>query len=103
MPLLEALFVWADVRFEEAEADQKAKSEAVDLDALRARIDEVVPTKDVYAAIDGVGLYLGPMFQTAKQLWRKEPLEGSESKVIEVLGRLKLDDGVPNVGPALRS
>lgn len=36
--------------------------------------------QDVYAAIDGVGLYLGPMFQTAKQLWRKEPEEGSESK-----------------------
>ena len=40
-----------------------------------------LPLQDVYAAIDGVGLYLGPMFQTAKQLWRKEPEEGSENKV----------------------
>ena len=139
----------APPRGEEAVRDQQAKETKVDLEELRARVDEVVPTKDVYAAIDGVGLYLGPMFQTAKQLWRKEPPEGSESKarritrscwscafcsllwcslllvlffcfvcfnhvhshpypelqslfgstqVIEVLGRLKLDDGVPNVG-----
>ena len=91
----------APPRGEEAEVDSAAKATPVDLEALKARVVEVVPTKDVYAAIDGVGLYLGPMFQTAKQLWRKEPDEGSESKVIEVLGRLKLDDGVPNVGYVL--
>ena len=91
----------APPRGEEAEVDSAAKANPVDLEALKARVVEVVPTKDVYAAIDGVGLYLGPMFQTAKQLWRKEPDEGSESNVIEVLGRLKLDDGVPNVGYVL--
>eukprot|EP00931_Biecheleriopsis_adriatica_P047752 TRINITY_DN27548_c0_g2_i1.p1 TRINITY_DN27548_c0_g2~~TRINITY_DN27548_c0_g2_i1.p1 ORF type:complete len:4734 (-),score=1179.49 TRINITY_DN27548_c0_g2_i1:215-14152(-) len=86
---------------EEAEVDAAAKAGPVDLEALKARVIEVVPTKDVYAAIDGVGLYLGPMFQVAKQLWRKEPDEGSESSIIEVLGRLQLDDGVPNVGYVL--
>ena len=73
----------------------------VDLEALKARVVEAIPAKDVYAVIDSLGLYLGPMFQTAKELWRKEPDEGSESNVIEVLGRLKLDDGVPNLGYVL--
>ena len=53
---------------------------------LEERVNPMTPEcelslQDVYAAIDGVGLYLGPMFQTAKQLWRKEPEEGNESKV----------------------
>lgn len=73
----------------------------VDLEALKARVVEAIPAKDVYAIIDSLGLYLGPMFQTAKELWRKEPDEGSESNVIEVLGRLKLDHGVPNLGYVL--
>eukprot|EP00438_Fugacium_kawagutii_P013942 Skav203408 [mRNA] locus=scaffold1743:211691:219580:- [translate_table: standard] len=68
------------LRGEEAETDNFAKANPVNVDELRARIDE-----DVYAAIDGVGLYLGPMFQTAKQLWRKEPEEGSESKAPGIL------------------
>ena len=66
----------------------------LDLEALRARIDEPIDTAVVYDAINSVGLYLGPMFQVAKKLWRKE-----DSGKSEVLGLLELDfPGVQNVG-----
>ena len=65
----------------------------VDLAALRHRITEVVETKVVYEAIHSVGLYLGPMFQVARELWRHEGEAGSE-----VLARLQLNPHVKNVG-----
>jgi len=67
-----------------------------DLESFRQRIDEVVDPADVYAAIDGVGLWLGPMFQVAKQLWRKETESSNE-----VFGKLVLEPGVPNIGYVL--
>ena len=66
--------------------------DSVDLASLRDRITEPVETKVVYEAIHSVGLYLGPMFQVAKELWR-DPETGSE-----VLGHLRLDPHVKNVG-----
>ena len=68
------------------------KDSAVDLASLRSRITEPVETKVVYEAIHSVGLYLGPMFQVAKELWR-DTETGSE-----VLGHLGLDPHVKNVG-----
>jgi len=67
-----------------------------DLESFRQRIDEVVDPADVYAAIDGVGLWLCPMFQVAKQLWRKETESSNE-----VFGKLVLEPGVPNIGYVL--
>jgi hypothetical protein len=64
-----------------------------DLAVLRSRIDEPMDPAVVYAAIDGVGLWLGPMFQVAKELWRKETADSNE-----VFGRLELGPGVPNIG-----
>jgi acyl transferase domain-containing protein len=64
-----------------------------DLQALRERIDEPMDPADVYGAIDGVGLWLGPMFQVAKELYRKETSSSNE-----VFGRLELAPGVPNIG-----
>eukprot|EP00959_Pyramimonas_sp_CCMP1952_P357629 7487948-Pyramimonas_sp.AAC.1 len=43
--------------------NDEVRSKPVDLEEARNRITEVVPVADVYSAIDGVGLWLGPMFQ----------------------------------------
>lgn len=61
------------------------------LEELRGRIKEVVETSVVYNAIHSVGLYLGPMFQVAKKLWRNEDKT-------EVLAMLSLDFPSKNVG-----
>ena len=67
--------------------------EKIDLPALRRRIVEPVEAKVVYEAIHSVGLYLGPMFQVAKELWRLETEAGSE-----VLAHLQLNPHAKNVG-----
>ena len=67
--------------------------EPEDLQVLRSRITEPVETKIVYEAIHSVGLYLGPMFQVARKLWRRDTETESE-----VLGYLQLDPHVKNVG-----
>ena len=80
----------------EATLEKAAKSEmtTLDLEELRSRINEPIETSVVYDAINSVGLYLGPMFQVAKKLWRKETETSSE-----VLGQLELDfPGVKNTG-----
>eukprot|EP00438_Fugacium_kawagutii_P009334 Skav234552 [mRNA] locus=scaffold2556:403785:415232:+ [translate_table: standard] len=75
-------------------ASVRAEVKDLDLDELRSRIDEAIETSVVYDAINSVGLYLGPMFQVAKKLWRKE----TETS-LEVLGQLELDfPGVKNTG-----
>ena len=72
----------------------REKHRNLDLEELRSRINEPIETSVVYDAINSVGLYLGPMFQVAKKLWRKETESSSE-----VLGQLELDfPGVKNTG-----
>ncbi|CAK9102644.1 unnamed protein product [Durusdinium trenchii] len=69
----------------------------LNLEELQTRISELIETSVVYEAINSVGLYLGPMFQVAKKLWRKE-VEDTDG-CNEVLGLLQLDyPGVKNVG-----
>eukprot|EP00931_Biecheleriopsis_adriatica_P048348 TRINITY_DN27935_c0_g1_i1.p1 TRINITY_DN27935_c0_g1~~TRINITY_DN27935_c0_g1_i1.p1 ORF type:complete len:5156 (-),score=1260.04 TRINITY_DN27935_c0_g1_i1:82-15549(-) len=81
----------------EAALDRNAPqvvAEPRNLDELQGRINEPVSTAAVYDAINSVGLYLGPMFQVAKKVWRKE----TETSC-EVLGMLELDyPGVKNAG-----
>eukprot|EP00971_Amphidinium_carterae_P127004 2516162-Amphidinium_carterae.1 len=45
--------------------------------AIRERVDEVVDPAVVYAAIDGVGLWLGPMFQVHSWLQETPHLAAS--------------------------
>lgn len=76
------------------ERGKGSEAKTLDLEELRSRINEPIETSVVYDAINSVGLYLGPMFQVAKKLWRKETETSSE-----VLGLLELDfPGVKNVG-----
>lgn len=70
-----------------------SKCVPMDLEELRARINEPIAISDVYGAIDSVGLWLGPSFQVARQLWRHDTPDA-----LEVLGRLELDPEVPNQG-----
>ena len=80
---------------------RKEEADLVELEMLKSQVHGAVATSDVYKVIDDLGLYLGPMFQTAKQLWRQEPAEDSGSGPVEVLGRLQLGEGVPNLGYVL--
>ena len=72
---------------------------SLDLEELQSRITEPIETSVVYEAIHSVGLYLGPMFQVAKKLWRRDVTAEKVDGLPEVLGLLQLDfPGVKNSG-----
>ena len=65
------------------------------LEELKDLCTRTVPPADVYAAIDGVGLWLGPNFQVAKDVYISGSLGDGDD---DVLCRLELNEGVPNNG-----
>jgi acyl transferase domain-containing protein len=65
------------------------------LEELKERCVRPVPPSDVYKAIDYVGLYLGPNFQVAKEVF----ISGTVGKDDDdVLCRLEAPEGMPNQG-----